>query len=81
MPFSYKVFARDEAFVTNGVDVFRRNEIWRSVIDRRTGSRVREELLKRNCALVKYEPVGPVIDCSPAPRAAIGPRSEKAVTS
>jgi vancomycin resistance protein VanW len=65
VPFSYKVFAKDEAFMTNGVDVFRRNEIWRTVIDRRTGRHVREELLKRNCALVKYLPEGPVIDCSP----------------
>jgi vancomycin resistance protein VanW len=36
--------------------VFRRNEIWRSRTDRRTGDTVGEELVKRNCALVTYVP-------------------------
>ncbi|MGH3414634.1 MAG: hypothetical protein ACRDPH_16275 [Marmoricola sp.] len=38
--------------------MFRRNEIWRDVIDRRTGNSLGKELLKRNCALVTYEPTG-----------------------
>ena len=67
IPHSYRVVARDEVFVTNGTDVFRRNEIWRSVIDRRTGRRVGEELVKTNCALVRYEPTGPVVDCTVLP--------------
>ena len=70
IPHSYKVFARDEAFVTNGTDVYRRNEIWRLVVDRRTGRHVGEELVKRNCALVKYEPTEPVVDWTRAPVAA-----------
>jgi vancomycin resistance protein VanW len=70
-PFSYKVFARDEAFIKSGDDVFRRNEIWRTVIDKRTGQALREELLKQNCALVKYHPVDvDVIDCSLPPATA-----------
>ena len=36
--------------------VWRRNEIWRTVVDRRTGDIVGEELVKRNCAVVKYPP-------------------------
>ena len=36
--------------------VFRRNEIWRTVIDKRTGDTVGDELVKRNRALVKYLP-------------------------
>ncbi len=60
---SYRVSARAEEFVRSRGRVFRRNEIWRSVIDRRTGDLVAEELLKRNCALVTYDPVGvPVVD-------------------
>lgn len=55
---SYKVFARDEQFIKYGDRYFRRNEIWRTVIDRRTGNTVGEELLKKNCALVKYLPTG-----------------------
>jgi vancomycin resistance protein VanW len=53
---TYRVFARDEQFLRYGEEYYRRNEIWRTVIDRRTGNVVREELMKRNCALVKYVP-------------------------
>ncbi len=63
LPHSYKVFARNEQFILSDEGYFRRNEIWRSVIDRRTGNTVGEEELKRNCALVIYEPKGEVIDC------------------
>ncbi|KAA1419627.1 vancomycin resistance protein [Nocardioides humilatus] len=58
VPHSYSVFARDEQFLRHEDRVFRRNEIWRTVIDRRTGAAVGEELVKRNCALVKYLPDG-----------------------
>ena len=53
---SYRVEARDEQFLRREGRVYRRNEIWRTVIDRRTGGTTGEELLKRNCALVKYLP-------------------------
>lgn len=53
---SYRVEARDEEFVRVGDRVWRRNEIWRTVLDRRTGVAVGEELVKRNCAVVKYPP-------------------------
>jgi vancomycin resistance protein VanW len=58
---SYKVFARDERFYRLGGEHFRANEIWRTVIDRRTGNTVGEELVRRNCALVKYVPQGGVV--------------------
>ncbi len=65
LPHTYKVEARDEMFLLHGDDVFRRNEIWRVLVDRRTGNRVHEEMVKANCALVTYEiPDGvPVYDC------------------
>jgi vancomycin resistance protein VanW len=57
---SYRVEARDEEFVRLGPPdedrVWRRNEIWRTSIDRRTGDVAGEELVKRNCAVVKYLP-------------------------
>ncbi len=53
---SYRVEARDEEFLRVEGRVYRRNEIWRSVIDKRTGDVVAEELVKRNHALVKYAP-------------------------
>jgi vancomycin resistance protein VanW len=52
----YRVVARDERFLRHGGQVFRRNEIWRSRTDRRTGDRCGEELVKRNCALLRYPP-------------------------
>jgi vancomycin resistance protein VanW len=62
-PHTYRVSARAEQFLRYGDDYYRRNEIWRTVVDRRTGNCVDEELVKRNCALVKYVPTGvPVVD-------------------
>jgi vancomycin resistance protein VanW len=58
---SFKVEARDEQFLRRGGQVFRRNQIWRRVTDRRTGAQVGEELVKANCALVVYEP-GPGVE-------------------
>ncbi|MFI5729339.1 VanW family protein [Kribbella sp. NPDC051587] len=55
---SYRVFAQGERFLRAGTDYFRRNEIWRSVIDRRTGRTTAEELVRENVALVKYVPTG-----------------------
>ncbi|TKK83468.1 vancomycin resistance protein [Kribbella jiaozuonensis] len=60
---SYRVFAKNERFLRVGADYFRRNEIWRTVIDRRTGTPLRDELIRENVALVKYLPVDvPVLD-------------------
>jgi vancomycin resistance protein VanW len=60
---SYRVFSKEERFLRVGADYFRRNEIWRTVIDRRTGTALRDELIRENVALVKYVPVGvPVLD-------------------
>lgn len=53
---SYRVAARDEQFLRYEGRVYRRNEIWRTLISRRTGGALGEELIKRNCALVKYLP-------------------------
>jgi vancomycin resistance protein VanW len=55
---SYKVYSDNERFYRLGGNYFRANEIWRSVIDRRTGNRLAEQLIRKNCALVKYVPVG-----------------------
>lgn len=55
---SYKVYPENERFYRLGGEYFRANEIWRSVIDRRTGDRLDEELIRSNCALVKYTPQG-----------------------
>ncbi|GMA21863.1 VanW family protein [Arsenicicoccus piscis] len=52
---SYKVGARDERFEQVGDEVYRSNEIWRTLVDKRTGRVVGEELVKRNRALVAYD--------------------------
>jgi vancomycin resistance protein VanW len=56
VPNSYSVYARNESFDRHDGEWFRSNEIWRDVIDRRTGRRTAAELIKRNHALVKYAP-------------------------
>ncbi|MCC6329578.1 MAG: VanW family protein [Acidobacteria bacterium] len=54
-PHSYHVFERGHRFLQQDGKIFRENEIWREIIDRRTGSRVGEEMLVRNFSEVKYE--------------------------
>jgi vancomycin resistance protein VanW len=54
---SYRVRARDEMFLRYRGRIYRKNEIWRSAISKRTGDVVGEELLKKNCALVRDAPV------------------------
>jgi vancomycin resistance protein VanW len=55
--YSYSVGARAEEFLrTPSGAVYRRNQIWRQVLDRASGAVLGEECLKRNCALVTYEP-------------------------
>jgi vancomycin resistance protein VanW len=56
VPTSYSVEARREEFLRIDGQVYRRNEIWRTVRDKRTGDVVADELVKRNHALVKYAP-------------------------
>lgn len=55
---SYKVYAQNERFYRLGGEHFRANQIWRTAIDRRTGNRLGEQLVRSNCALVKYVPAG-----------------------
>jgi hypothetical protein len=74
VPYSYSVYARDEEFLVIDGRYFRRNELWRSVIDRRTGNRVGEERLKRNFALVTYTPEPFRTAADPAP---VGPLGEQ----
>lgn len=52
----YRVEARDEAFLRYDGRVFRKNEIWRTVEAPGSGEVLAEELVRSNCALVKYPP-------------------------
>jgi vancomycin resistance protein VanW len=56
VPTSYSVEARNEEFLRVDGLVYRRNEIWRTILDKRTGDVIADELVKRNHALVKYAP-------------------------
>src|SRR5262249_19620397 len=53
--YSYHVFEKNHRFSRQDDRNFRENEIWREMIDRRSGNRVAEELLVRNFSEVKYE--------------------------
>ena len=67
-PHSYKVEEREHRFFRENGRVYRANELWRRVIDRRTGETLRQELLMKNCAEVKYtvseEQFAPSVSCS-----------------
>jgi vancomycin resistance protein VanW len=63
-PTSYRINARGEQFLRRDGKVYRRYVIWRTILDKRSGEPIGEEVLKRNCALVKYPPdEALVIDC------------------
>lgn len=53
--FAYHIVEKEQKFVQKAGRNYRQNEIWREVIDRRTGNKIREELTARNFAEVKYE--------------------------
>lgn len=52
---SYHIEEREHQFYKIGEKTFRQNEIWRKIIDKRTGVYVSEELLIKNNSEVKYE--------------------------
>ena len=54
-PHAYHVIEKNHKFSGEDGKNYRENEIWREVIDRRTGNRVAEEMLVKNHAEVKYE--------------------------
>ncbi|CAN5482384.1 VanW family protein [soil metagenome] len=54
-PYCYHVFEKNHRFSTEDGKNFRENEIWREMIDRRSGNRFTEEMLVKNHAEVKYE--------------------------
>ena len=53
-PESFHVFEKNHAFVVEDGKNYRRNEIWRRVVDKTTGDELREERLVENFAEVKY---------------------------
>ncbi|RLQ96145.1 VanW family protein [Falsibacillus albus] len=54
-PFTYHIEERNHRFITKNNKNYRSNEIWRKVHDRRTGNLLKEELVMKNFAEVKYE--------------------------
>lgn len=63
-PFSYHVFEKNHRFVKKEEKNYRENEIWREIIDRKTGNKLNEELLVKNFAEVKYELNADCVVCS-----------------
>ena len=64
IPYSYHVFEKNHRFLSENGSNFRENEVWREIIDRRTGNQVAEEMLVKNHAEVKYELSFAVGECS-----------------
>lgn len=67
-PHRYHVEAREERFTQVGTQWWRSNEIWRRVLDRRTGEQLADELVKRNRARMLYDPTGTDPDRRPGGR-------------
>ncbi|GLY28152.1 VanW family protein [Kineosporia sp. NBRC 101731] len=65
---SYHVEARDERFEQHEGIWWRSNQVWRRVVDRRSGNHVGEELLKVNRARVMYDPTMAYDDRTPGGR-------------
>lgn len=55
MRYSYHLEERNHSFSKQHEKNFRQNEIWRKTVDKRTGNYMKEELLIKNHAEVKYE--------------------------
>lgn len=53
-PLSYKIEEREHRFFRRQQTPYRANELWRRVIDRKTGNTIQEELMMKNVAEVKY---------------------------
>jgi vancomycin resistance protein VanW len=55
LPYSYHVFEREHAFLNIGSKFYRKNQIWRDVIDRQSGNVIGEEFITKNFVEVKYQ--------------------------
>jgi vancomycin resistance protein VanW len=55
-PTSFHVYASSGRFFHVRGEYFRANQLRRRVIDKATGNQLRDELVRENCALVKYLP-------------------------
>lgn len=53
---SYHVFEKNHSFIKEGETYYRKNEIWRNVIDKKTGNTIKEECMTKNFARVNYIP-------------------------
>jgi len=56
LAFSYHIYEKDHQFLKIGNHFFRKNEIWRDTICKRSGNLISSELLKKNFARVTYQP-------------------------
>jgi len=54
--YSYHIFEKGHRFLVKNGKNFRENEIWRNVVDRRSGETEREELIVANFSEVLYDP-------------------------
>ncbi|WP_202710824.1 VanW family protein [Sporosalibacterium faouarense] len=55
LKYSYHIVEENNHFVKEGDTYYRKNEIYRKIIDKRTGKMVKKELIKKNCSKVLYD--------------------------
>jgi vancomycin resistance protein VanW len=54
-PYSYHIIEKNHRFIKKDEKNYRENEIWRKVIDKKTGQMLREELLIHNFSEIRYD--------------------------
>ncbi|MEQ6377406.1 VanW family protein [Bacillaceae bacterium S4-13-56] len=54
-PYSYHIEEKNHKFLKENGKNYRQNEIWRKIVNKKTGNYIKEELLLKNHSEVKYE--------------------------
>lgn len=54
LAYSFHIKEKNHRFLRKDGNNYRENELWRSVIDKKTGNKIKEEFLRRNFSEVKY---------------------------
>jgi vancomycin resistance protein VanW len=56
LPYSYHVFEQDHEFLKMDDTFYRKNEIWRKIVSKKSGDTINTELMTKNFARVTYIP-------------------------
>jgi len=55
LPYKYHIAEKESVFIKIGENMYRRNKIYKAVVDKTTGAEISQTLIKENNALVMYD--------------------------